>query len=81
MDAIGPYTWNKQKKSERKTTENYLKPWILPLGPWVPDHKNSVFLGKIQKISDLFSILKYVLGFQNHTGTLQENNDLGEGAK
>ena len=72
------YTWNKQKKNERKTTENYSKSWILPLGPLIPDHDNSVLLGKVQKNSDLFSssILKHVLGFQNHTGTLQQKHDL-----
>ena len=43
----GFYTWNKQKKRERKATENYSKPWILPIEPWVPDHKNPVPLGKI----------------------------------
>ena len=32
------------EKSERKTAENYSKPCILPLGPWVPDHKKSVLI-------------------------------------
>ena len=44
----------------------------------MPQKKGTqLFLGgKIQTISDLFSILKHVLGFQNHIGTLQQKHDL-----
>ena len=27
------FTLETTEKNERKTTENYLKPWILPIGP------------------------------------------------
>ena len=50
-DAIRPktdFTLETNRKSERKTTEKYSKPCILPLGLRVQAHKISFFLGKIQ---------------------------------
>ena len=58
--ALFGTTRQKSNDFERKTTENYLKPWTFLLRPWVPDHNNSVLLGKITNIPDIFFISKAV---------------------
>ena len=78
----GPRTDFTLCANRKKWKKNYWKlpkPLILSRGPSVPDQKDSVILAKIKKktFRPFFSsIPKHVLGFQNHTGTLQQNNDL-----
>ena len=48
----------------------------MTLRPRVPDHKKFSSFGQNPKFLDLFSFLKHVLGFQNHTGTLQQKHNL-----
>ena len=78
---ITPFDWRRQNIGYYEFLQNLgkiLKPLILSRGPSVPDQKDLVILAKIKKNFQTFfsSIPKHVLGFQNHTGTLQQNNDL-----
>ena len=71
------FTLCANRKKWKKNYRKLPKPLILSCGPSVPDQKDSVILAKIKKFQTFFSsIPKHVLGFQNHTGTLQQNNDL-----
>ena len=51
----------KRKEKRKKVKEKLLKAIQNPV---------------LQKIQIFFSILKHVLGFQNHTGTRQQKHDL-----
>ena len=62
------------EKSERKTIENYSNSEFYLLDHEFQNIKIQFFRSKSKK-NQTFSILKHVLGFQNHAGTLQQKLD------